>query len=64
VPELFPGDRGELVPWVVTWGVFTLTCGHGGIYTRAVTAQSQVGTINRHSGAYVGGGLSAGPWPA
>jgi hypothetical protein len=61
VPELFPGEGGELVPWIVTWGVFTLTCGHGGIYTRAVTAESQVGTINRHSGAYVGGGLSAGP---
>ena len=60
-PELFPDDRGELVPWIVTWGVFTLSAGHGGVYTRAVTAASEVTTINRHSGAYVGSGLSAGP---
>ena len=63
-PELFPDDRGELVPWIVTWGVFTLSAGHGGVYTRAVTAASGVTTINRHSGAYVGSGLSAGPAPA
>ena len=62
-PELFPDDRGELVPWIVTWGVFTLPAGHGGVYTRAVTAASEVTTINRHSGAYVGSGLSAGPGP-
>jgi hypothetical protein len=60
-PELFPDDRGELVPWIVTWGVFTLTAGHGGVFTRAVTVTSGVTTINRDSGAYVGSGLSAGP---
>ena len=59
-PELFPGDSGDLVPWIVTWGVFTVAAGHGGVYTRAVTEASQVTTINRHSGAYVGSGLCAG----
>ncbi|HEY7144584.1 MAG TPA: hypothetical protein VH637_10075 [Streptosporangiaceae bacterium] len=59
-PELFPGPDGALVPWVVTWGPFTLGCGFGGIYTRAVPAASPAGAINRHSGAHVGSGLSAG----
>jgi hypothetical protein len=58
-PEMFPADRGELVPWIVTWGVFTVAAGHGGIYTRAVTEASEVTTINRHSGAHVGSGLCA-----
>ncbi len=59
-PELFPDADGGLVPWVVTWGVFTLGGGYGGIYTRAVTAESGVAAINRHSGAHVGSGLAGG----
>lgn len=62
-PELFPADGAELIPWIVTWGMFTLSAGYGGIYTRAVTAASQVAAINRHSGAHVGSGLAAGLGP-
>jgi hypothetical protein len=60
VPELFPGDDGELVPWIVTWGVFTGVGGYGGVLARAATVASNTGVINVDTGASVGCCLSAG----
>jgi hypothetical protein len=54
VPELFPGERGELVPWIVCWGAFTTAEGYGGIFARATTVESNVEVINLDTGAYVG----------
>lgn len=59
VPELFPGDDGELVPWIVTWGVFTGVGGYGGVLARAATVASNPGVINVDTGASVGCCLSA-----
>ena len=35
--ELCPDDTGALIPWLVTWGVFTLPSGYAGAYGRAST---------------------------
>ena len=50
VPELCPRRGGELVPWIVTWGVFTLPAGYGGVFARAFTAASQLAVLDGHSG--------------
>ena len=63
VPELFPGDDGELVPWIVAWGVYTGVRGFGGIITRAGTVESGLAVLNVSSGAHLGCCLSAGPGP-
>lgn len=54
VPELFPGAAGELVPWTVTWGVFTFPTGFGGVFARAFPVDS------RYTIALAGTGLSVG----
>jgi len=54
VPELFSGDDGELVPWIVAWGVFTGVGGYGGVLARAATVASNMGVINVDTGASVG----------
>lgn len=53
-PELFPCPDGTLVNWIVTWGVFTLGCGYGGVLARAAVADPAVAAIS------LGGGASAG----
>ena len=58
VPEPFPSGPGEQVPYVVTWGVFTVANGHGGIFTRGVTVESGAQVINAFGGAAVGCALS------
>jgi hypothetical protein len=58
-PELFPGDDGEPVPWVVTWGVFTGVNGYAGVLARAATMASNLTVINVDRGASVGCCLSA-----
>jgi hypothetical protein len=60
VPELFPDDDGELVPWITVWGTFTVVRGYGGIYVRAASVDSDMAVINRGRGAYAGCCLSAG----
>lgn len=35
LPELCPGEVGELVPWEATWGVFSSPTGFGGVFTKA-----------------------------
>jgi hypothetical protein len=59
VPELMPSERGEFVPWIVTWGAFTVLGEHAGIYTRGMPAR-QPGSdlINFAAGASVGSGLA------
>ncbi|MHA6757401.1 hypothetical protein [Streptacidiphilus sp. PAMC 29251] len=59
VPELFPGEDGEPVPWNVAWGVFTMVNGYGGVIARATTVDSNVGVINMSTGAFVGCALHA-----
>jgi hypothetical protein len=54
VPELFPGPDGTPVPWVVAWGVFTVSDGYGGVFARANTVDSGVAVINLGSGSSVG----------
>jgi hypothetical protein len=64
VPELFPDEDGELVPWIAVWGMFTVVNGYGGIYVRAATIDSEMTVINRGRGAFAGCCLAAGPPPA
>lgn len=73
IPELFPADDsegagegggeggGELVPWIVTWGAFTVVNGYGGVFARATTVESNRQVINIAAGAYVGTCLHARP---
>lgn len=60
VPELFPGDDGELVPWIVCWGAFTGVNGFGGIWSRAVPVEANVEVISL-AVSHVGPSLFAGP---
>ncbi|HEU4946120.1 MAG TPA: hypothetical protein VFT31_03095 [Kribbella sp.] len=54
VPELFPVDGGDPVPWIVNWGVFTVVNGYGGVFARAATVESNLEVINLFAGAYAG----------
>lgn len=60
VTELFPGDDGEQVPWVVVWGVYTGARGFSGIISRACTLESGMAVLNVSSGAHLGCCLTAG----
>jgi hypothetical protein len=62
-PELCPGEDGEPVAWVTTWGVFTRPEGYGGVFARAFTAASQVAVLRTGMGCYVGCCLDAPPGP-
>src|SRR5579872_191838 len=64
VPELFPGEDGELVPWIVCWGAFTTSAGYGGIVARATTVESNIEVISLEHGVYVGSCLHVRPLPA
>jgi hypothetical protein len=61
VPELFPGEDGEPVPWMVAWGAFTSVNGYAGVWSRATTVESNVEVINLDSGAYVGSSMFVRP---
>ncbi|HEY2575519.1 MAG TPA: hypothetical protein VGI74_04360 [Streptosporangiaceae bacterium] len=39
-PELCPDENGELIPWIVNWGVFTFPASYGGVYARAFPVSS------------------------
>ena len=56
-PELFPGDDGQLVPFIVNWGVYTVVNGYGGVHARATTVESDVEVIAISNGAFSGGCL-------
>lgn len=53
-PEMFPGEAGELVPWIVTWGVFTGVNGYSGVLARAATVASDLAVIGMDTGASAG----------
>lgn len=60
IPELFPGaNPGEVDPWIVAWGVFTIQAGYGGVFARAVRVESDVEIINLSTGAHSGTCLDA-----
>jgi hypothetical protein len=61
VPELFPGEDGEPVPWIVAWGVYTGVSGYGGMITRAGTVSSRLAVLNVGAGAHLGCCLSTDP---
>lgn len=63
VPELFPGEDGQPVAWIVNWGVFTVVNGYGGVHARATTVESNVEVIAISNGASSGGCLHALPDP-
>ncbi|MGF1425983.1 hypothetical protein [Kitasatospora sp. LaBMicrA B282] len=60
VPELFPGEDGEPEPWLVVWGVFTVSSGYGGVTARATRSDDPHShVINVSSGASGGSALHA-----
>jgi hypothetical protein len=61
VPELFPTEDGDVVPWIVNWGVFTVVNGYGGVWARATTVESNIEVLNVDRGAYAGCCLHALP---
>lgn len=61
VPELFPNDDGDVIPWIVNWGVYTVVSGYGGIFARATTVESNIEVINIFRGASVGCALHQQP---
>jgi hypothetical protein len=63
VPELFPTDDGDPVPWIVNWGVFTMVEGYMGVYARAVPVESDVEVITFGAGAHSGACFHALPEP-
>jgi hypothetical protein len=58
MPELMPGESGELEPWIVTWGQFAIGGKHGGIMTRGVPVRSGHDVINVGAGASGGAGMT------
>lgn len=54
LPELCPGEDGDLVPWIVTWGVFTLKDRYGGVFARAFPVDSGMAVQRVGSHVYVG----------
>jgi hypothetical protein len=60
-PELCPGESGEPVPWIVTWGFFTFPAGYGGMFARAFPADAGLDVLRAGSGVLVGCCLSEQP---
>jgi hypothetical protein len=58
VPELCPGEAGELVPWNVTWGVFTFPGGYGGMFARGFPENAGLAIALQGTGLHVGCCLS------
>ncbi|GAA2014749.1 hypothetical protein GCM10009839_07280 [Catenulispora yoronensis] len=51
-PDYFPTEDGELDPYTVMWGVFTVTRGYGGMFGRATrNTGSTTGVISMATGA-------------
>ena len=61
VPELFLTDDGEVEPWIVSWGVFTMVSGYGGIWTRALSVESGIEVLSHQRGVLVGSCLHTLP---
>ncbi|MET7712494.1 hypothetical protein [Streptomyces sp. NPDC005407] len=63
VPEPFPEPDGGSRPWIVSWGVVMMACGHGGFFTRSAPAEAGKDVLNHFQGALVGSGFQVGPSP-
>jgi hypothetical protein len=63
VPELFPGENGTQIPWIVVWGLYTGVNGLGGIISRAGTVASGLAVLNVSAGAQIGCCLYTGLGP-
>ncbi|HEX4062511.1 MAG TPA: hypothetical protein VHY58_15960 [Streptosporangiaceae bacterium] len=61
VPELFPDENGEMVPWTITWGVFTGARGYAGIYARGLPSAHADEVVNLGHGAFAGSCLAPLP---
>lgn len=61
VPELFPTDDADPAPFILSWGVFTVANGFGGIFTRGSSVESHNELLQVASGAAVGCGMHVRP---
>jgi histidinol-phosphate aminotransferase len=61
VPELFPDENGELQPWNVLWGMFTVANGYGGANARATPSARGTVLVNRANGIHSGPALTELP---
>ncbi|MDH6133743.1 hypothetical protein P3T37_003141 [Kitasatospora sp. MAA4] len=57
VTELFPDENGELQPWLIVWGVFTMANGFAGVMARGTLLEDGVGVVNIANGALAGTAL-------
>ncbi|OKJ11687.1 hypothetical protein [Kitasatospora sp. CB01950] len=55
--ELFPDENGELHPWNVLWGMFSVVNGYGGANARATRAELGDVVMNRAHGIHSGPAL-------
>lgn len=60
-PEMCLGSNGELIPWIVNWGVFTFPTGYGGVLARAFPANSDEEVTRVGGRLLFGGCLVASP---
>jgi hypothetical protein len=56
-PELFPDENGELRPWNVLWGMFSVVNGYGGANARGTAAELGDVVMNRAHGIHSGPAL-------
>ncbi|WP_030179679.1 hypothetical protein [Streptomyces sp. NRRL S-813] len=55
--ELFPDENGELRPWNILWGMFSVANGYGGANARATRAELGDVVMNRAHGIHSGPSL-------
>ncbi|MET7679218.1 hypothetical protein [Streptomyces sp. NPDC005423] len=63
-PELFPDENGELKPWNLLWGMFSVVNGYGGANVRATAAELGDVVMNRAHGIHSGPALTELSAPA
>jgi hypothetical protein len=51
ITEFFPGDDGDLQPWLIVWGIFIGVNGFGGVLARGARLDSGTQVINGRIGA-------------
>ncbi|MFE0514925.1 hypothetical protein [Streptomyces sp. NPDC058964] len=56
-PEPFPDENGELRPWNLLWGMFSVVNGYGGANVRATAAELGDVVMNRAHGIHSGPAL-------
>jgi hypothetical protein len=63
IPEMCPGEDGELEAWETTWGVFMSAAGFGGAWGRAFPTQTGKAVAVVGTGLYLGACLVQQPPP-